>query len=127
LARGAPALTVLFLVLALATLGLPGLNGFAGEYLIMLGTYARSWPLLLVAAFGAVLAAWYTLRFFQGTMAGPPSQTAGEGPTAELSATDLWVLVPLAALAVMIGVYPAPLISAINTSVSGVAVLLGVS
>jgi NADH-quinone oxidoreductase subunit M len=127
LARGAPALTVLFLVLALATLGLPGLNGFAGEYLIMLGTYARSWPLLLVAAFGAVLAPWYTLRFFQGTMAGPPSQTAGEGPTAELSATDMWVLVPLAALAVMIGVYPAPLISAINTSVSGVAALLGVS
>jgi NADH:ubiquinone oxidoreductase subunit 4 (subunit M) len=39
----------------------------------------------------------------------------------------MWVLVPLAALAVMIGVYPAPLISAINTSVSGVAALLGVS
>ncbi|MFY9613860.1 MAG: NADH-quinone oxidoreductase subunit M [Candidatus Dormiibacterota bacterium] len=126
LARHAPALTAVFLVVALATLGLPGLNGFVGEYLIMLGTYTRSWWLLLVAASGVVLAAWYTLRFFQGTMAGRPSaDDTGEVAAAELSAGDLWVLLPLAALAVLIGVYPAPLVSAINASVSAIAGALG--
>ncbi|HEV3233556.1 MAG TPA: NADH-quinone oxidoreductase subunit M [Candidatus Dormibacteraeota bacterium] len=126
LARRAPALTAVFLVVALATLGLPGLNGFVGEYLIMLGTYTRSWWLLLVAATGVVLAAWYTLRFFQGTMAGPPSaDDTGEVAAAELSANDIWVLLPLASLAVLIGVYPAPLVSAINASVGAIAGALG--
>ena len=126
LARGAPALTAVFLVLALATLGLPGLNGFVGEYLIMLGTYSRSWPLLLLAAAGVVLAAWYTLRFFQGTMAGHPGPGEGGGAArAELTRSEMWVLVPLAVLAIAIGVYPAPLISVINTSVGAIAGALG--
>jgi NADH-quinone oxidoreductase subunit M len=126
LARGAPALTAVFLVLALATLGLPGLNGFVGEYLILLGTYARSWPLLLLAAAGVVLAAWYTLRFFQGTMAGRPGPGEGAGAArAELTRSEMWVLVPLAVLAIAIGVYPAPLISVINTSVGAIAGALG--
>lgn len=128
LARHAPALTAVFLVLALATLGLPGLNGFAGEYLIMLGTYSRSWPLVLLAAVGVVLAAWYTLRLYQGLMTGPaqaPSKGGEVGP--ELSAIDLGILLPLAGLALAIGIYPAPLISAISQSVAGVsAVLSGV-
>ncbi len=126
LARGAPALTAVFLVLALATLGLPGLNGFVGEYLILLGTYARSWPLLLLAAAGVVLAAWYTLRLFQGTMAGRPGPGEGAGAArAELTRSEMWVLVPLAVLAIAIGVYPAPLISVINTSVGAIAGALG--
>ncbi len=122
LARGAPALTALFLVLALATLGLPGLNGFVGEYLILLGTYARSWTLLLIAALGVVLAAWYTLRLYQGTMNGEPQQDAG---TAEIGAVETGVLAPLAAIAVLIGVFPAPLQSFIAGSVGGVVKLLG--
>ena len=128
LARGAPALTAVFLVLALATLGLPGLNGFVGDYLIMLGTYSRSLTLLLLAAAGSILAAWYTIRFFQGAMAGRPGGSAdngGGGAGAELSSREIWVLLPLAGLAVVIGVYPAPLLSAISASLSAVATALG--
>jgi NADH-quinone oxidoreductase subunit M len=126
LARRAPALTAVFLVVALALLGLPGLNGFVGEYLIMLGTYARSWPLLLLAAVGMVLAAWYTLRFFQGVMTGPPGHDdEGQAAAVELSSEDLWVLVPLAGLAVLIGVYPAPLVAAISAGVGTLAAALG--
>jgi NADH-quinone oxidoreductase subunit M len=128
LARHAPALTAVFLVIALAILGLPGLNGFTGEYLIMLGTYARSWPLVLVAAVGVVLAAWYTLRLYQGLMTGPGEPQpdgGGRGGTAELSGMELGILVPLAGLAVVIGIYPAPLVSAITGSVAGVTLLLG--
>jgi NADH-quinone oxidoreductase subunit M len=114
-------MAAVFLVLALATLGLPGLNGFVGEYLIMLGTYARSVPLLFLAAAGVVLAAWYTLRFYQRVMNGPP----GTHADAEIGGGEMAVLVPLSALAVMIGVYPAPLVSAVNLGVAAVAGLVG--
>ncbi|MHB8507031.1 MAG: complex I subunit 4 family protein [Candidatus Dormibacteria bacterium] len=119
LARRAPGLSALFLILALATLGLPGLNGFVGEYLIMLGTYARSWSMLLLAAVGVVLASWYTLRLYQGLMNGP----AAEGPGMDLAPRDAGVLVPLAAFAIVIGVYPGPLLAVIGSSVAGVSLL----
>ena len=122
LSRRAPLLAAVFLVLALATLGMPGLNGFVGEYLILLGTFARSWVLLLIAAAGVVLAAWYTLRLYQGTMNGEPQAEAGP---AEIGAAETGVLLPLAAMAVLIGVFPAPLLSLIDGGVGGVVKLLG--
>jgi NADH-quinone oxidoreductase subunit M len=121
LSRRAPLLAAVFLVLALATLGMPGLNGFVGEYLILLGTYARSWTLLIIAAVGVVLAAWYTLRLYQGTMNGEPQPDAG---TAEIGAVETSVLAPLAAMAVLIGVFPEPFLSFITGSVGGVVKLL---
>jgi NADH-quinone oxidoreductase subunit M len=122
LARGAPRLAAVFLLLALATLGLPGLNGFVGEYLVMLGAYSRSWALLLLAAAGVVLAAWYTLRLYQRTMNGPSAEV--DGAVAELHSVELSVLLPLAALAVAIGVFPAPLLSAVNISVNSLVAIL---
>ena len=118
----APFLAALFLLLSLATLGMPGLNGFVGEYLILLGAYARSWPLLLVAAAGVVLAAWYTLRLYQGAMNGPAAD--GDGAV-EIGAVESGVLLPLAILAVAIGVYPAPFLALINDAVGGLVKLLG--
>jgi NADH-quinone oxidoreductase subunit M len=122
LSQPAPLLAGVFLVLALGTLGMPGLNGFVGEYLILLGAFARSWALLLVAAGGVVLAAWYTLRLYQGMMNGEP---AVESTDAEITAVETGVLVPLATLVVLIGVYPAPLVDLFGTSVGGVVKLLG--
>jgi len=114
-------LAAVFLVLALATLGMPGLNGFVGEYLILLGAYARSWALLLVAAFGVILAAWYTLRLYQGAMNGAAPEAGGE---AEIGPVESGVLVPLAILAVVIGVYPAPFLSVIGDAVGAVVKLV---
>ena len=122
LSRGAPLLAAVFLVLALATLGMPGLNGFVGEYLILLGTYARSWTLLLIAATGVVLASWYTLRLYQGRMNGEPQPQPG---SAEIGAAETGVLVPLATMAVLIGVFPAPLLSLVDGGVGAVVKVLG--
>ena len=122
LSRQAPLLAGVFLVLALGTLGMPGLNGFVGEYLILLGAFARSWALLLVAATGVVLAAWYTLRLYQGTMNGAP---AADAVAVEIRAMEMGVLAPLAALVVLIGVYPAPLVALLADSVGSVVSLLG--
>ncbi|HXA43832.1 MAG TPA: NADH-quinone oxidoreductase subunit M [Candidatus Solibacter sp.] len=121
LSSRAPLLTAVFLVLALATLGMPGLNGFVGEYLILLGAYARSWALLLVAAAGVVLAAWYTLRLYQGAMNGPAREADG---AAEIGAVESGVLLPLAVLAVAIGVYPAPFLALINDAVGSLVKLM---
>ena len=117
----APALAAVFLVLALATLGLPGLNGFAGEYLVMLGAAARSGWLVLLSAAGVVLAAWYTLRLYQGTMNGPREP----GEAIDIDLDDSYVLVPLAALAVLIGVYPALVVDTINRALPEVTRALG--
>jgi NADH-quinone oxidoreductase subunit M len=112
------------MLIALATLGLPGLNGFVGEYLIMAGTYAASFPLLLLAAAGVILAAWYTLRLYQGIMNGSPTlgreEVEGTDPArrrAELGSPELRVLLPLAAVAVAVGAYPAPLLALVNNGV----------
>ena len=118
LSRRAPALSAVFLVLSLATLGLPGLNGFVGEYLVMLGTFARSWYLLAGAALGVVLAAWYTLRLYQGLMNGPPRDEV----SVEVGRTATLVLVPLASLAVVIGVYPGPLLALLGQGLGALGV-----
>jgi NADH-quinone oxidoreductase subunit M len=126
LGAGAPAFASIFLVLSLATLGLPGLNGFVGEYLIMLGTFTRSWALLIATAVGVVLASWYTLRLYQGLMDGEPAgeETVGEG-TVEVASLEMGVLVPLASLAVVIGVYPAPLLDLLGRSAAVLTAGLG--
>jgi NADH-quinone oxidoreductase subunit M len=124
LSAAAPMLAGIFMLISLATLGLPGLNGFAGEYLIMAGAFARSWSILLLAASGVVLASWYTLRLYQGVMNGPPGirndddQNLPATPRdAELASADLGVLVPLAVVAVAIGVFPGPLVHLVNQGV----------
>ena len=124
LAGGAPVFAAIFMLLALAMLGLPGLNGFIGEYLIMAGAYARSWPILLLAASGVVLAAWYTLRLYQGVMNGSPTLSTAaaedipaESQRVELGNPELSILVPLAVAAVAIGVYPGPWVNLVNQGV----------
>ncbi|HEV1998709.1 MAG TPA: NADH-quinone oxidoreductase subunit M [Candidatus Dormibacteraeota bacterium] len=131
LAASAPMFAGIFLLLSLATLGLPGLNGFVGEYLIMAGAYSRSWPILVLAAIGVVLASWYTLRLYQGVMTGSPLVTLEEEgehradlARVELTSLELGILVPLAAAALLIGVFPAPLASLVNQGVAPLTRLL---
>ena len=131
LSAAAPVLAGAFMLIALAILGLPGLNGFTGEYLIMAGAYARSGPLLLLAAFGVVLASWYTLRLYQGIMNGSPTIGSDDDEDviaaprrAELAPADLGVLVPLMVVAIAIGVFPGPLVNLVNQGVVQLSRLL---
>jgi len=122
LARPMPVLAALFLIVALAALGLPGLNGFVGEFLIMLGAWALAVPLAAGAGLGVVLAAWYMLRMYQGAMQGTPSEAAW-GP--DLHPAEVAVLAPLLAVIVGIGVYPKPLPDAVAPSVEAILKGLG--
>jgi len=112
-----PLFAALFLVVSLAALGLPGLNGFVGEFLIMLGAWSRFLPLAVGAGIGVILAAWYVLRMYQGAVQEAPPQPA---TFAELGQTDVAVLAPLLALMVLLGVAPAFFPAAVQATVLAV-------
>jgi NADH-quinone oxidoreductase subunit M len=103
MALRAPVLAGLFLVVALATLAMPGSPNFVGELLILFGTFEDKLVYGLVASAGVVLAAAYMIRFYQRSMHGPV------GPLVEsrdVNRLELATLVPLVAVVVALGVYP---------------------
>jgi NADH-quinone oxidoreductase subunit M len=108
-----PLLSALFLLFAMATLGLPGLNNFAGEILILLGVFVvRPWWGALALG-GLILAAAYMLRMVQGVIWGPAGDS---GPLPDLSLREGLVLVPLAILVVWLGVYPETFLEPLRNS-----------
>jgi NADH-quinone oxidoreductase subunit M len=112
--RATPMLAGTFLVIGLANLAMPGLGPFVSEFLVLIGTYTR-YPVAAVAAtVGIVLAALYVLILYQRTMTG--RLRGGEG-VRDLGARELWVLAPLIALLLVLGVYPRPVLDVINPAV----------
>ncbi|HVC34322.1 MAG TPA: NADH-quinone oxidoreductase subunit M [Chloroflexota bacterium] len=105
------------LVAMLSSVGLPGLNGFVGEFLIVYGTFIARQGYAVVAALGIIVAAVYLLTMFQRAMHGPIVPTLS-GP--DLSLREVATLIPLVALMVAIGLYPAPLLNSLETSVDQV-------
>jgi NADH-quinone oxidoreductase subunit M len=104
--RVVPAFSAVFLVVALSSLGLPGLNGFVGEFLILVGTFQRSPWLAAVATSGIIFAAVYLLWMYQRVVFGEVTHEANRR-LRDLTAREWAVLVPVVALIVWIGVYPA--------------------
>jgi NADH-quinone oxidoreductase subunit M len=104
--RVVPAFSALFLVVALSSLGLPGLNGFVGEFLILVGTFQRNAWLAAVATSGIIFAAVYLLWMYQRVIFGEITHEANRG-LRDLTPREWAVLVPVVALIVWIGVYPA--------------------
>jgi NADH-quinone oxidoreductase subunit M len=121
LAAPAPVFAALFLVVSLAALGLPGLNGFVGEFLIMLGAWSSFLPLAVAAGIGVILAAWYVLRFYQGSFQDVPVQPAVFG---DLRLPDTGILLPLLALMVVIGVSPGFFPAAVDATVKALPVIV---
>jgi NADH-quinone oxidoreductase subunit M len=112
LARRVPVLAGFFLVVALSSLGLPGLNGFVGELLILVGTFTVTEPFAVVGATGVVLSAIYLLWAYQRVMHGELRTEASTYP--DLSAREYAILVPVVAAIVAIGVFPKPFLDRIE-------------
>ncbi|MBN82290.1 MAG: proton-translocating NADH-quinone oxidoreductase subunit M [Planctomycetaceae bacterium] len=121
LAKRLPILSFFMLLFTFSSIGLPGLNGFAGEVLVLLGMFQRAWsqsiagwqPLLIAVAVlavsGVVLGAWYMLYLVQRVFFGPlkePAQHAAHAPACDLSPREILAVAPLAILVVWIGVAP---------------------
>jgi NADH-quinone oxidoreductase subunit M len=103
LAKRAPVMAALFLIVTFATLAMPGSANFVGEILVLFGTFEENLVYGLVASAGVVLAAVYMIRVFQKTMhnrEGPATESR------ELSRLDLAAIAPLVAVIVALGVYP---------------------
>jgi NADH-quinone oxidoreductase subunit M len=111
-----PVFAAVFLLMTLSAIGLPPLNGFIGELLVLQGVFvvSRTWAAL--AATGIVLGAAYMLWLYQRTMFGTIDDPANAS-LPDLSARELVALLPLVALAIWIGVYPTPLLRRLDSSV----------
>jgi NADH-quinone oxidoreductase subunit M len=103
LAFRAPVLASLFLIVALATLAMPGSSNFIGEFLILLGVFRAKLPIAVVAFLGVVGAAFYALRVFIRAM----HNRVGPGETSrEIGGGELLGLAPLVAVILALAFYP---------------------
>jgi NADH-quinone oxidoreductase subunit M len=101
----APRFVAVFFLITLSSIGLPGLNGFVGEFLILLGAYRWDWRFAAVAATGVILSAVYMLWMFQRVNYGSVTNPKNEG-MADLSPREWCASLPLVAMAVVMGVLP---------------------
>jgi NADH-quinone oxidoreductase subunit M len=119
LANVMPKLTGLFLFAALSSLGLPGLNNFVGEFLVLLGTFASNVVYGAIAATGVVLAAIYLLWAYQRMAQGPAAQAHASHP--DLGVRELTLLAPVLAAVLVLGVYPKLILDRIEPTTARVA------
>ncbi len=103
LAMRAPLLAAMFLIVAFATLAMPGSSNFVGEFYILLGVFAGNMAIAIVATAGVVLASVYALRLYITTM---HNRTGARVQSRELSLREGLVLVPLVLLVIAIALYP---------------------
>jgi NADH-quinone oxidoreductase subunit M len=110
-----PILSGIFLFVVLSSIGLPGLNGFVGEFLVLLGTYVGYGWWVVPAAFGIVLAAIYLLWAYQRVFHGEVTNEANRN-LKDLGPRELAMLTPILIVIVVIGVYPKPFLERIEPS-----------
>jgi NADH-quinone oxidoreductase subunit M len=111
-----PIYSVCFMIVMLSSIGLPGLNGFVGEFLILLGAFRSHPALAAVATSGIVLGAVYMLWMYQRVIFGPIRHPENV-KLHDLSGREIAVLVPVIALIVVMGVYPQPFLKTMEASV----------
>jgi len=115
----APVMSAFFLLFVLSSLGLPGLNNFAGELLIIVGLF-RAHPYIAAAALAGLVAGLaYLLRLTQKLLFGPEGPSVAGHGFPDVTGRELAVLIPLAVAVVVIGVHPAFLLDIISQPVKG--------
>ena len=100
-----PKLVAMFLLITLASIALPGMNGFVGEFLIFVGSFAANPGLTAVAVSGVILSAVYMLWMFQRVNYGPLTNPRNKG-LRDLSAREWVVIAPIVAMCIGMGVAP---------------------
>jgi NADH-quinone oxidoreductase subunit M len=111
-----PVYAAIFLIMTMSSIGLPTLNGFIGEILILQGVFVANKVWAAFAASGVVLGAAYMLSLYQRTMFGKVENPKNER-LLDLSNREFATFAPLLVLAVWMGLYPAPFLHRLETSV----------
>ena len=105
------------MVFAMASLGLPGLGDFVGEFLVLLGAYRAHVGLTVVATLGLLVATLYGLRFAQGAFHGP---NLHHWSLPDLRRREWTILGPMMLCLLWIGLYPQPVLNLVRSSVARV-------
>jgi NADH-quinone oxidoreductase subunit M len=116
LQKKAPVLAGMFTLVMLASIGVPGLNGFVGEFLILSGTFLTHRWWAVVATGGVIVAAIYLLWAYQQVFHGTP--TVAEATFKDVTWKEGAYLAPLLAVIVLLGVFPGPVLDRITPSVN---------
>jgi NADH:ubiquinone oxidoreductase subunit 5 (subunit L)/multisubunit Na+/H+ antiporter MnhA subunit len=103
--------------MVMASIGVPGLNGFVGEFLILMGTFITHRWWAVVGVLGVVVAAVYMLWAYQQAFHGPEKGEYLKNAPRDLTLKEGLVLAPLVILVVLLGVYPKPFLNRITPSV----------
>ena len=119
----APVLAGFFLIAALSSLALPGMVSFVGEFMVLLGAFQQYLWVGAVATVGIVITAAYVLRLYQRSMTGPLDPRL-EGMR-DLGGREVTSLVPVAALIIVLGIFPAPILNVVNPAVDRVMTSIG--
>ncbi len=119
LQRVMPIYAGFFLFMIFASIGLPGLNGFVGEFLVLIGSFTTLPLLAVLAATGVILAAIYLLWAYERVFTGVPEMEENKILT-DLTPREVSLLVPLAALVLVLGLYPNILLDKIAPSTEAV-------
>ena len=112
-----PKYSFLFLIFALAALGLPGTSGFLGEFLVLIGTFKKSYLAAILATFGVVLGAAYMLWLTKRVIFGVTNNSEIKNLN-DVNKSEIVMLVTLAFLIVFFGFYPLPLMETFSVSVN---------
>jgi NADH-quinone oxidoreductase subunit M len=102
-----PVFATIFLIITMSSIGLPALNGFIGEFTILVGAFNRVWWWALFAALGIVLGAAYMLWLYQRVFFGPLTNAENKN-LKDLSGREFLYLIPIVLLCFWIGIYPKP-------------------
>jgi NADH-quinone oxidoreductase subunit M len=121
LAERLPLISCTMVFVAMASIGLPGLNGFVGEMLSLAGMFRRHPVYAVLGTTGVVLGAWYMLSMIQHAFFGPLREPHhGEETIRDMTPREAFAIVPICALCLFIGLMPQPLINMIRPDIDAV-------
>ncbi len=116
LSKVMPIYAVFFMIVTLSSIGLPGTNGFVGEFLILLGAFQSNVVYGVLAASGVILGAAYMLWMFQRVMFGKITKPENE-KLKDLNAREITILVPMVIMIFLMGIYPKLFFSKMDVTV----------
>jgi NADH-quinone oxidoreductase subunit M len=119
MAKIMPVYAVLFMIVTLSSIGLPGLNGFVGEFLVLFGSFKEHPKATVVASLGVVLGAVYMLKMYRDVFFGPVTRPERE-KVGDVGKGELAYLLPIIALIVVLGIFPNLILSKTQPAVQRV-------
>jgi NADH-quinone oxidoreductase subunit M len=123
LASRMPIFACFLVFISLSSMGLPGLNGFIGEVLSLIGMFKYQPIYAVLGTVGIVLGAWYLLNMLQLSLFGPRREAHDRHALLDLGAREIFALAPIAVICLVIGVFPRYFLNVMEPEVNAIASL----